>query len=371
MRTLDLDPEARVVRIGPGLTWGEVSWDLQPYGLAVPSGDTGSVGVGGLTTGGGIGWLVRKYGLTVDSLLSAEIVTADGRLLCASEDENSDLFWAVRGGGGNFGVVTRFEFRAHPAGTVIAGAVVYDAAQARDVLAGWARYAAEAPEELSTIVFIMHAPPLPFLPAAMHGKRIIAIGVCCLGELEAAQRTVEPLRRLGTPIADVTGPAPYPAVYALTEGIPSHGFNLEVRSVLLRRLGGGAFETILRYIESMAPPMDLLQLRVLGGAMARVPADATAFAHRDKEFMATAISLWADPTETDMRRSWVERFRQGMEPFSDGLYVNFLGDEGPERVISAYGPETYRRLAVLKRRYDPANLFRGNQNIEPAQGDRA
>jgi FAD/FMN-containing dehydrogenase len=368
MRSIEIDAESRTVRVGAGLTWGEISGELHAHGLAVPSGDTSSVGVGGLTTGGGIGWLVRKYGLTIDSLLSAEVVTADGQHLRASADENPDLFWAVRGGGGNFGIVTAFEFQAHPVGMIIGGAVVYDATDARTVLSRWATYAAQAPEDLSTIVFIMHAPPLPFIPAEIQGKRVIVIGVCCVGDLETGQRTVEPLRRLGDPVADITGPAPYPAVYALTEAVAVPGFHSEVRSALLSGFDDEVLEVVLHHIESMKPPLDILQLRVLGGAMARVASDATAFVHRDKDLLATSISVWVDPIEAPVRRAWVESFLHELQPLAEGAYVNFLGDEGPDRVRDAYSPETYERLTTLKRRYDPSNLFRLNQNIPPGIG---
>ncbi len=365
MRYLEIDPERHIVRAGPGLTWGEVSVELHEYGLAVPSGDTGSVGVGGLTVGGGIGWLVRKYGLTIDSLQSVDIVTADGQLRRASAEENPDLFWAVRGGGGNFGIVTSFEFRAHPVGTIIGGAIIYDASESRTVLPAWARYAQSAPEELSTIVFVLHAPPLPFIPPEVHGRNVIVIGVCCVGDPETGQGVVAPLRELGTVLADITGPAPYPAVYALTESVAVPGFHSEIRSSYLRELEGDALETILRGVDTLPAPMGLVQLRALGGAMERVPADATAFAHRDRSILAAAIGLWEDPTEAASQRAWVEEFGRDLRPHADGVYVNFLSDEGPERVAEAYGQETYRRLSQLKRTYDPANVFRLNQNIQP------
>jgi FAD/FMN-containing dehydrogenase len=218
MKTMTVDLERRTARVDTGLTFGEVSERLQEYGLAIPAGDTASVGVGGLTLGGGIGWLVRKYGLTIDSLLSADIVTADGRLLTTSTDENPDLFWAIRGGGGNFGVVTSFEFRVHPAGMVIGGAIIYDTADGEQVLRGYVDYAAQAPDELSTIVFMMAAPPLPFIPAEKHGKPIILITLVHVGDLEEGQRVVQPLRELGTPIADISGPMPY----ALCRNVSAH-----------------------------------------------------------------------------------------------------------------------------------------------------
>ena len=223
MKTITIDPERRTARVEPGATWGEVTDAAHEHGLAIPAGDTGTVGVGGLTTGGGIGWLARKHGLTIDSLLAAEIVTADGRFLRVSADEHPDLFWAVRGGGGNFGIVTAFEFQTHPVGMVVGGAIFYDAADGEAVLRGYADYARNAPDELTTIVFMMHAPPLPFIPSEKHGTLVIALGLVYAGDLEEGQRVVQPLRELATPIVDMTGPMPYPAIYALTAeaGTPS------------------------------------------------------------------------------------------------------------------------------------------------------
>ncbi|HEX6506591.1 MAG TPA: FAD-binding oxidoreductase [Chloroflexota bacterium] len=365
MKALAIDPESRTVRAEPGLTWGEITEAAHAYGLAVPAGDTGTVGVGGLTTGGGIGWLVRKHGLTIDCLLAVDIVTADGRLLRASKDENPDLFWAVRGGGGNFGIITAFEFRAHPVGMIVGGAIFYDAAEGESVLRGYADYARSAPDELTTIVFIMRAPPLPFIPPEKVGTQVIAIGVTYAGDLDEGQRVVDPLRKLGTPIADAMAPMPYPAIYMLTAeaGVPGH--YAEVRSMFLDELGDDAIETMMEQTRAITSPFGLVQMRVLGGEMARVPRDATAFYHRDAAIMLSGISVWMDPSESPRHVAWTETFGRAMAPYANGVYVNFLSDEGEARIREAYGPETYERLAALKARYDPTNLFHLNQNVKP------
>jgi FAD/FMN-containing dehydrogenase len=365
LKAINIDPGSRTVRVEPGATWGEVNAALQHYDLAVPSGDTASVGVGGLTTGGGIGWLVRKHGLTIDSLLSVDIVTADGRPVTASRRVNPELFWGVRGGGGNFGIATSFEFLAHPVGLIVGGGVFYDATNGKEVLRRYIEYASEAPGELSTILAVMHAPPLPFIPPEMHGRLVVAIAMCYAGDLDEGQRVVAPLRNLSTPVADVVGPMPYPAIYPLTEAGTANGFHHDVRSMFAQRLDDAALESVLRHSNAARSPFAMAQLRVLGGAMARVPNEATAFSHRDKRLMFTSINTWQDPQESEEQRAWTEQFWRDMQGYADGVYVNFLGDEGEERIREAYGPATYRRLAALKAQYDPTNFFRLNQNIKP------
>jgi FAD/FMN-containing dehydrogenase len=370
MKAITIDPERRTARVEPGATWGEVTEATHEHGLAIPAGDTGTVGVGGLTTGGGIGWLVRKHGLTIDSLMAAEIVTADGRFLRVSADEHADLFWAVRGGGGNFGIVTAFEFQAHPVDMVVGGAIFYDAADGEAVLRGYADYARSAPDELTTIVFMMHAPPAPFIPAEKHGTLIIILGLVYAGDLEEGQRVVQPLRELATPIVDMTAPMPYPAIYALTEeaGVPGH--HSDVRSMFLDELDDDTISTIMRHTNSMSSPFGVMQLRVLGGAMARVPSDATAFSHRAQTFFLTAVNVWMDPAEAPIHHAWTDRFYEDLRPHAHGVYVNFLGDEGAGRVREAYSPQTYQRLVALKNRYDPTNFFNLNQNIRPTVQQR-
>jgi FAD/FMN-containing dehydrogenase len=371
MKGIGIDAASGLARIEPGLTWGEVAQRAQAYGLALTSGDVSSVGVGGLAVGGGIGWMVRKHGLTIDNLLAAEVVTADGRILRASATEHPDLFWAIRGGGGNFGIVTAFEFQLHPAGLVLGGAVFYDAAAAAEILEAYARYAAGAPDELTTMAAVMPAPQAPFIPPPLHGTLVLAIMVCYTGDLDKGRRVVAPLRRLGPPIADSIAPMPYPAMFAMTEGGTVRGLHHGTRSLFLRELDGDLIRTILTQARGLTTPVAMAQLRVLGGAMARVAPDATAFAHRDKPFMLTIITAWVDPADSARHRAEVERLWRAVQSHAAGVYVNFLGEEGEERIRDAYGPATYARLADLKRRYDPANLFRLNQNIPPAAQELA
>jgi hypothetical protein len=290
-------------------------------------------------------------------------VTADGRLLRASANEHPDLFWALRGGGGNFGVATAFQFRLRPAGMILGGAVIYPASRA--VLRGWADYASQAPDELTTITFVMPAPPAPFIPADQVGKLVAIIGVCYAGDLEAGQRVVEPLRKLGQPMVDISGPMPYPAMFSLTQEATRPQPHA-IRSGYLNALEDAALETILEHAARMPLPFGLVQLRALGGAMARVPAEATAFAHRDKRFLAAIIGGGLELAHLEPQRAWTEQLWAALRPHAAGAYSNFLEDEGDQRVHEAYPAETYARLARIKRQYDPSNLFQLNQNIRPA-----
>jgi len=367
MKAIAIDPERRIARLEPGLVWGEVTEATQRYGLALTSGDTASVGVGGLMLGGGIGWMVRKYGLALDHLRSVELVTADGQLLRASADENADLFWGLRGGGGNFGVATAFEVDLHPAGMILGGAVFYDAAEAEHILRAYAPYAEAAPDELTTMALLMAAPPAPFIPKAQQGTPVIAIAVCYTGDLAQGEQVVAPLRRLGTPVADVIAPMPYAGMFALTQEATARGLHHTVRSMFFKRLNGDIIHTIVEQAAPSISPETLVQIRVLGGAMSRVPTGATAFAHRDKEAMIMLTSFGSDEVGDERRQASTEQIWQALRPYADGVYVNLLADEGAERVHEAYPPATYARLASLKRRYDPTNLFHLNQNIVPAR----
>ncbi|MBV9169830.1 MAG: FAD-binding oxidoreductase [Chloroflexi bacterium] len=363
MRGMSIDAERRVAWAQPGLTWGEYAQKASAFGLATSSGDTSSVGIGGLALGGGIGWMVRKHGLTIDNLLSVELATADGRLVRASANEHPDLFWALRGGGGNFGVATAFQFQLQPAGTVLGGAVIYPATRA--VVRGWADYALQAPDELTTIVFIMPAPPAPFIPPAEVGKLVAVVGVCYTGDLARGESVVAPLRHLGTPVADITGPMPYPALFALTQEA-THPQPHAVRSGYVDAFDDALIDGLLEGAERIPAPTGIVQLRALGGAMARVPAEATAFAHRDKPYLATIVGGAVDPSDADRQREWTEDlWNNVLRPRAAGTYVNFLEDEGEERVREAYAPQTYARLAAVKRAYDPTNVFRLNQNVRP------
>jgi FAD/FMN-containing dehydrogenase len=353
MHGLSIDPETRIAWAQPGLTWGAYAEQAHAYGLATSAGDTASVGVGGLTLGGGIGWMVRKYGLAIDNLLSAEVVTANGRLVRATAEEHPDLFWALRGGGGNFGVATAFQFRLQPAGMILGGAVVYPAT--REVLRGWADYAIDAPDELTTITSVMLAPPAPFIPADQVGKPVAIIGVCYVGDIPTGQQVVQPLRQIGQPIADITGVMPYPAMFALTEDA-TRPVPMAVRSGYMERVPDDMLDAVIDAAGQLQPSGGLMELRALGGAMARVPADATAFSHRDKRYMTVVVGLSGS-------REWTEQLWGQVRPYAQGAYMNFLDDEGQQRVHEAYSPATYERLLAIKRQYDPTNLFRVNQNI--------
>jgi FAD/FMN-containing dehydrogenase len=364
MRALDIDAEARTAWAQTGLTAGQYTAAAGAHGLATGFGDTGSVGIGGITLGGGVGYLVRKHGLTIDSLLAAEVVTADGELVTASEQEHPDLFWAIRGGGGNFGVATRFRYRLHRLDRVVGGMLMLPATA--EVIAAFVAEAEAAPEELSAIANIMVAPPMPEIPEQAHGKPIVMALLCWAGEVEAGERAVARFRGLATPYADLVRPLPYPEIYQFTEGPgPDHE---AARSLFLDAVDHPTAETIVERLRASTAPLAVAQLRVLGGAMARVPAGATAFAHRRRRIMAALGAVWEQPGEAEaaVHQAWVSGFAAALRQGDPGVYVNFLGDEGQARVREAYPGSTWERLAAVKRRYDPTNLFRLNQNVPPA-----
>ncbi len=363
MRGLEIDPGQRTAWVESGLTAGEYTNAAATYGLATGFGDTGSVGIGGITLGGGVGYLVRKYGLTIDDLLAAEIITADGQIRHLDADTHPDLFWAIRGGGGNFGVVTRFQFRLHEVKTVVGGMLILPATP--DVIAGFMAEAAAAPDELSGIANIMTAPPMPFLPAEVHGKLIVMAMLVYAGDTEAGERVITPFRALAKPLADMIRPMPYPEIYPPDEA----GYHpiAAARTMFLDTVDRSVAETILDHIQASTAMMAVTQLRVLGGAMARVPVDATAFAHRHSRIMANLAALYAQPEEKDVHEAWMSRFAAAIQQSDTGAYANFLGDEGEARVRVAYPGATWDRLAAIKAQYDPTNLFRLNQNIPPAK----
>ena len=363
MKGLHIDPERRLAWAQAGLTAGEFTVAAGAHGLATPFGDTGNVGIGGITLGGGIGFLVRKHGLSIDALVSVDVVTADGRLVTASEKENADLFWAIRGGGGNFGVITRLQFRLYPVDTVLGGMLLLPAT--REVLRSLVPIAASAPEELSTIAFIMAAPPAPFVPAEAQGKLAFGIIFVYAGDPEAGQAAIAPFRAVATPIAEVVAPMPYPGIYGLTEGAGQPGPSAS-RSLFLDALDDAAIDTILEHTAAPSSPQAMTQIRILGGAMARVSPTATAFAHRDANVMIALITPFADPAEAPVHEAWTQAYFEALRPGARGVYSNFLADEGTDRVREAYPGLTYQRLSFVKRTYDPTNVFHLNQNIRPA-----
>jgi FAD/FMN-containing dehydrogenase len=362
MKALDIDLEARTAWAQTGLTAGEYTTATHPHGLATGFGDTGSVGIGGITLSGGVGYLVRKYGLTIDDLLAAEVVTADGQELRADEESHPDLFWAIRGGGGNFGVATRFRFRLHPVDQVLGGMLFLPATP--EVIAGFIAAAEAAPEELSGIVNVMPAPPMPMVPPELHGQLVIMAMLVWAGPVEDGQAAVAPFRALATPLADLVAPMPYPGIYP-PEDEAFHPTAIG-HTMFVDTIDRQVAETILEHLRNSDAPMRVAQLRVLGGAMARVPADATAFAHRGSKLMVNLASFYQGPDDQRVRQAWLDEFAAALQQGDQGAYVGFLGDEGQGRVHQAYPAATWERLAAVKARYDPTNLFRGNHNIPPA-----
>ena len=364
MRALEIDAERRTAWAETGLTSGEYTAAAAAHGLATGFGDTGSVGIGGITLSGGVGFLVRKHGLTIDSLLAAEVVTANGERLHMDAETNAGLFWAIRGGGGNFGVVTRLQFRLHELDTIVGGMLILPVTP--EVIAAFVAEAEAAPEELSTIASVMRAPPLPFLPPEAHGRLIVMAQLAYAGEAEEGERAIAPFRALATPIADLVRPMPYPEIYPPDE----EGFHpLAVgRTMFVDSIDRTAAETIVDRIEASTAPMAAAQIRVLGGTMARVPSGATAFAHRDSRIMVNVAAMYARPEEAAEREAWVNELAGALRQGDTGAYVGFLADEGEERVRAAYPGSTWDRLAAIKAEYDPDNLFRLNQNIPPAPG---
>jgi FAD/FMN-containing dehydrogenase len=361
MKSFDLDSERRTAWAETGLTAVEYTNAAAAHGLATGFGDTGSVGIGGITLGGGVGYLVRKHGLTIDDLLAADIVTADGQLLHVDAESDSDLFWAIRGGGGNFGVATRFQFRLHQVDTIVGGMMLLPATP--DVIAAFIAEAEAAPEELSTIANVMPAPPMPFVPEEHHGRLVILALMAHVGDVGAGERVMGRFRALASPIVDMIKPMPYPEMYPPDEeGYHPIATN---HTMFVDAVDHRMAETIVDRLEASSAPMRVAQLRVLGGAVARVPVEATAFAHRRRRIMVTVAAVYEHPEEEAVHKPWVTDFASSLRQGEAGAYVGFLGDEGEERIREAYPGPTWDRLVAIKDRYDPTNLFRFNQNIKP------
>jgi len=366
MRRLDIDVKGRTAWAETGLTAGEYTAAAGAHGLATGFGDTGSVGIGGITLGGGVGYLVRKYGLTIDDLLAADIVTADGQFLRTDAETHADLFWAIRGGGGNFGVATRFKYRMHEIGAILGGMLMLPATPG--AIASFMDAAEAAPEELSAIANVMPAPPMPFVPAEQHGRLVIMAMMCYAGPVADGERAIAPFRALATPIADMVRPIHYSEMYPPDDD--RYHPTAVARTMFLDTVDLRVAETIVDYLQASDATMRVAQLRALGGAMARVPVDATAFAHRKSRIMVNVAAFYTSPADRLVRETWVTAFAAALRQGDGGAYVNFLGDEGPERIRAAYPGPTWDRLAAIKARYDPTNLFRLNQNITPRRAGR-
>jgi FAD/FMN-containing dehydrogenase len=362
LRELEIDEQAQTAWAGAGLLAGEYTEAAAEHGLATGFGDNGTVGISGITLGGGVGFLSRAHGMTIDQLLAAEIVTADGEILEVDDQRHPDLFWAIRGGGGNFGVVTRLKFRLEEVDGVVGGILILPASA--ETVSGFAAAAAAAPDQLSTIANVMPAPPMPFVPAERHGELVVMAFLCHSGSEEDGQAAIEPFRALAEPVADMVAPIPYPKMYPPEQ----EGFHPTAitRTMFLDRVDEGTAATIVERLRSSDAAMRATQLRVLGGAIAQVPNDATAYAHRDSNVLCNVVSFYEGPDDKSARRAWVEEFAGEIEQDDTGAYPNFLGDDGAERIRAAYPGATWDRLTAVKRRYDPENLFRSNHNIPPA-----
>jgi FAD/FMN-containing dehydrogenase len=366
MKSVRVDPASRTARVEPGATLADFDKEAQGFALATPLGINSTTGVAGLTLGGGFGWTTRKFGLTVDNLISADVVTADAKLVRASDKENQDLFWALRGGGGNFGVVTSFEFKLHPLGPeVLSGLIVHPLDRARELLPEFRRIAREAPDELTTWVVMRKAPPLPFLSTEWHGKEVLIFAACYSGDIKEGEKATKALRALGKPIVDVISPHPFVGWQAAFDPLLTPGARNYWKSHDFTDLPDAAIKVILDAVRTLPSPECEVFIAHVGGAMARVPANATAWPNREAHFIMNVHTRWRDKAQDGACVTWTRQLFESVAPFASGsVYVNFMPDDEKERVEKAYG-SNYRRLAEIKRRYDPGNLFRMNQNIQP------
>lgn len=367
MKSVRVDPVERRARVEPGVTLREFDAEAQAFGLATPLGINSTTGVAGLTVGGGFGWLSRKYGLTIDNLISADVVLATGELVRASAYENPDLFWAIRGGGGNFGVVTSFEFQMHNVGPqVLSGLIVHPLAAAKDVLQFYRDFVERTPEEFVCWFVLRQAPPLPFLSPEWHGKEILGLAVCYNGDLHEGELVAEPLRAFGKPLADVVAPTPFTAWQQVLDPLLTPGARNYWKSHDFRKIDDGLIDAFIDAAKRIPDPQTELAFAQLGGAVARVPAEATAYTHRDASFLINVHGRWADPAKDQKCIGWARDVLTATEQYSTGgVYVNFLTQEEEGRVTAAYG-SNFQRLVELKQRFDPNNLFRVNMNIKAA-----
>jgi FAD/FMN-containing dehydrogenase len=366
MGGVDVDPATRRIRAGGGALLYTLAEAAQAHGLVVPVGHVSNTGVGGLTLGGGTGWLMRRYGLTIESLRAAEVVLANGKVVRASDDERPDLFWALRGGGGNFGVVTEFEFEGHPLGReLLAGMLVYPLDQAQEVLAFTREWMEEAPDELTSFPVLVTAPPQPPFPPALQCRPILAVGVAYAGPVEDGRRALEPLQRFAAPALDLASPMPYLALQTMLDATVPAGLHYYNRAEWLDELDDAAITTLVEHFGRVSSPLSQVILGRMGGAVARVPAEATAFPHRQARNLLWIVTGWAPDEPAEPHLAWARAIHGAMKPFAaGGVYVNALGDE-PDRVRAAYGTN-WERLREAKRAYDPDNVFRRNANIPPA-----
>jgi len=366
MNTVDVDVARKTARVAGGALWRDVDVATAAHGLATTGGLISHTGVGGLALGGGIGWLMRKYGLVIDNLLSAEVVCADGRVLRASSTENPDLFWGLRGGGGNFGVVTSFELQLHPVMNVLGGMVLYPASRANAMLRFYRELTASAPNELTTIFAFLTAPPAPFIPEHVRGTPLVGIVACYAGELARGQELLRPLKVFGPPIVDLIGEMPYVALQRMLDDGAPHGMRYFLKSQQFDALTDDAIDAIVQHAATATSPLTQVHLHHLGGAVGDVADDATAYPGRRSQFALNIIPAWHDAASSEKHVQWTRAYSDAVSKFANGAaYVNFLADEGADRVRATYGEARYARLAALKAKLDPTNVFRFNQNIRP------
>lgn len=366
MKSVQVDANARRATVAPGCTLADFDAAVQVHGLAAPLGINSTTGVAGLTLGGGFGWLSRKYGMTVDNLLSANLVLADGRQVRASETENAELFWGLRGGGGNFGVVTSFEFRLHPVGpNVLSGLIVFPFAEAKSVLTQFARFTQSMPDDLNVWMVTRGAPPLPFLPGEVHGKGIVALALCYAGDPAVGAKLIEPLRTFGTVLGEAVGVQPYTAWQQAFDPLLAPGARNYWKSHNFAQLSEGVIDAIVEYAGKLPSPHSEIFIGTIGGQTGRVAAEAMAYSSRDANYVMNVHGRWETAAEDERGVAWAREFFKKSQPFaSGGAYINFLTEEESDRIAFAYGG-VYGRLVELKKKYDPANFFRMNQNIKP------
>jgi FAD/FMN-containing dehydrogenase len=366
MRSVRVDPAARTARAEGGVNWGTYDHETHAFGLASTGGQISTTGIAGLTLGGGIGWLMRKHGLACDNLISADVVTAEGELVTAGADHNEDLFWGLRGGGGNFGVVTSFEYQLHKVGLVFGGAVMHPADRAHEVLGFFREFCPTAPDELTAYALLVTAPPAPFVPPELVGSPVVVLAGCYTGSIDEGERVLEPLREFGNPPIDLFQPLPYPVLQSMFDDTGPAGHSYYMKGDYVSEASDELIEALTEHAAAMPGPHCEIHLGQMGGVAGRVGENDTAFAHRNAEFVFMGLAHWLEPHEEEAQLSWVRALGEAAQPYSVGTYVNFLGDEGDERIRAAYGSEDkYARLVELKRKWDPQNLFCLNQNIRP------
>jgi FAD/FMN-containing dehydrogenase len=370
MKRIDIDPRARTVRAEAGLTWGEFDAATQEHGLAVTGGRVTTTGIAGLALGSGSGWLQRKFGYTCDNLVKAEVVTADGRQVVASDDENPDLFWGLRGGGGNFGVVTAFHFRLHPLGPIVLGGMLmYPTAMAADLTRFWRDFILGAPDEVGSGMAFITAPPEEFVPEPVRGQPVVGVILCYAGDPDEGEDVLRPMREFGPPGMDMVDRMPYVAVQQLIDAPNPKGRLNYWSADFLAELPDEAVDTFVEHATKPISPMSQMLILADRGAIVRVDEDAAAFGQRTAPFDTHFLSMWTDPAGTERNVAYTRAIATAMKPWTTGrAYLNFLGDEGLDRVEAAFGPEKFAKLRALKDKWDPTNLFRHNQNIPPSAG---